>query len=284
MSVIRWLGECLVTICFECVHVYLLACFILIKRLILIAVLLIVFTGTILHCALSYLRWSNIKLVSESPVLQTTLNASRCFNVQYNLKRLFSSSRQQHRRQELDTSFINGLRALLILGTVYVHSHTFLSVYLFSTVSVFEKNFSFYVKYKEEHPLRYNLIYRSFLLVDLFFILRYFYLNYTHLIFGADYFPFDSGFLATYKVLTQTKNVPNFLSYVFHHYIRLAPSMVAILILTILAQHWGTGPLFHTEITDPYVKPCYDYWWTHVLLINNFWTLDKMVCSSNSQP
>ncbi|KAH9398011.1 hypothetical protein TYRP_019385 [Tyrophagus putrescentiae] len=212
-----------------------------VARFILGSVLLIVFTGTILHCALSYLRLSNVKLVTESPVLQTTLNTARCFNVQYNLKRLFSGKSLQHRRQELDTSFINGLRALLILGTLYVHSHTFLSVYLFSTVSVFEKNFSFYVKYKKEHPLRYNLVYRSFLLVDLFFVL--------------------SGFLATFKVLSKSdKKVPNFLSYVFHHYIRLAPSMAAILILTILAQHLGSGPLFHPEITDPYVKPCYDYW------------------------
>ncbi len=78
--------------------------------------------------------------------------------------------------------------------------------------------------------------------------------------------------------------MPNFLSYVFHHYIRLAPSMAAILILTILAQHLGSGPLFHPEITDPYVKPCYDYWWAHVFLINNFWTLDKMVCFFEPYP
>ena len=161
----------MLTVCSKLAYAYFLTTFF--ERFILGSVLLIVFTGTILHCALSYLRLSNVKLVTESPVLQTTLNTARCFNVQYNLKRLFSGRALQHRRPELDTSFINGLRALLILGTLYVHSHTFLSVYLFSTVSVFEKNFSFYVKYKKEHLLRYNLVYRSFLLVDLFFVLRY---------------------------------------------------------------------------------------------------------------
>lgn len=88
-----------------------------------------------------------------------------------------------------------------------------------------------------------------------------------------------SGFLASYKVFrSQAKRAPHFVSYVFEHWLRLVPLMCAILCMTILAQRSGSGALFHETITDPYVKPCVEYWWTHLLLINNWWTLDKMVC------
>ena len=81
----------------------------------------------------------------------------------------------------------------------------------------------------------------------------------------------------TYLVISKSKKAPYFFSYVLIRWLRLVPSVVAILCLTILLQKFGKGPLFHEQLTEPYVKPCYDYWWTHVLFINNFWTLDKMV-------
>src|SRR5699024_9635612 len=87
-----------------------------------------------------------------------------------------------------------------------------------------------------------------------------------------------SGFLFSYITLMKCKEVPNAFQFIFLRWIFLLPSVVGTLCLTILFQYLGTGPLFHRSLTDPYVKPCYDYWWTHVLFINNFWTPDKMVC------
>lgn len=135
--------------------------------------IVIVLTGTLLHCTLAYMQRHQVRVLRKLSALESIMKTAKCFNISHNLKRLFSRSVQQRRQHQLDTSFISGLRALLIIGSVFVHSHTFLSVYLLSQVSVFEKNFSFYLHYKSEHPLRYNLIYRSFLLVDLFFVLRF---------------------------------------------------------------------------------------------------------------
>ena len=88
-----------------------------------------------------------------------------------------------------------------------------------------------------------------------------------------------SGFLSTYLILINLKKAPNLAAYTILRYLSLQPSIIATLCLTILFQRLGSGPLFHRSLTDPYVKPCYDYWWTHVLFINNFWTMDKMVRS-----
>lgn len=122
------------------------------------------------NCVYLLLKKARFNLVCNLPTYQRIIGFVKCFSITHNIGRLFSEPVNVEEAHDL--RFLYGLRALMITGSVFVHSHTFLSVYLLSRVSIFQKERSFFEQYKMNHPLRYNFLYRSFLLVDIFFVLR----------------------------------------------------------------------------------------------------------------
>lgn len=184
-----------------------------------------------------------------------------CFNIESNMRSLFKvESKEKLSRHAFDLRFIHGMKAVIMLATVYVHSAIFLTIIHFSKVSPFTRFPTFFYQMEKTFGLFHGSFVQGFMLVDVFFNM--------------------SGFLVTYTVLSKAKSVPNFFSYVFLRYLRLLPSVVAVVCLTILVQKAGKGPMFHEDLTKPFVEPCYQYWWAHVLFIHNFFTAEKM-CGPN---
>ncbi|KAJ5067984.1 o-acyltransferase [Anaeramoeba ignava] len=92
--------------------------------------------------------------------------------------------------------------------------------------------------------------------------------------FGVDTFFFLSGFLVSYLTLKKVnQNNGKFIhlgKFYLHRYIRLAPTFVFVLFFSYtLAPYLGYGPVW--ELTRNWLqKNCEKYWWTNMLLINNF--------------
>ena len=46
---------------------------------------------------------------------------------------------------------------------------------------------------------------------------------------------------------------------------------------TVALQLIGSGPMFQNDILRPFVDPCYDNWWAHILYVINWVDLRQMV-------
>ena len=98
--------------------------------------------------------------------------------------------------------------------------------------------------------------------------------------FSVDTFFFLSGLLVAYLALREIseKGRLNWIYFFVHRYWRLTP-MYAFLILVLmsLSEHMVSGP-FQWIVSDPehglmydIQHDCYDYWWSNLLYINNFY-------------
>src|SRR5699024_3781345 len=93
-----------------------------------------------------------------------------------------------------------------------------------------------------------------------------------------DIFFVMSGFLITYLILSQAKRLPSFAAYIGLRWMRLAPSIGVFMCLSVWLQKVGpAGPLHHQDLTDPFVKPCRQQWWTQLLFINNLVKFEYIV-------
>ena len=98
--------------------------------------------------------------------------------------------------------------------------------------------------------------------------------------FSVDTFFFLSGLLVAYLALREIseKGRLNWVYFFLHRYWRLTPMYAFLmLILMSLSEHMISGPL-QWIVTDPEHGPmydiphgCYDYWWSNLLYINNFY-------------
>ncbi|XP_067125644.1 nose resistant to fluoxetine protein 6-like [Centruroides vittatus] len=93
---------------------------------------------------------------------------------------------------------------------------------------------------------------------------------------SVDSFFFISGLLVTYTVMKKCKelktiNIPLF---VFHRYWRIAPVLIITICILFFVPWMGSGPLWH-ELVDKEITACRRNWWTNVLFINNFVSLDE---------
>ena len=99
--------------------------------------------------------------------------------------------------------------------------------------------------------------------------------------YAVDVFFWLSGFLGSYLMLELMKKKNGksqpYLMVILHRFLRLAPLYLATLFFfwQIMAMV-GTGPVFF-KYTDEYAGACNDYWWSHLLFINNFYpfTVDE---------
>ncbi|KAJ5066802.1 o-acyltransferase [Anaeramoeba ignava] len=103
--------------------------------------------------------------------------------------------------------------------------------------------------------------------------------------FGVDTFFFLSGFLVSYLMLKKMKQnngkFVNLWKFYLHRYIRLAPTFTFILFFSYtLAPYLGYGP--NWEFTRDFLQTrCQKYWWTNLLLINNFHPRWENQCMGN---
>lgn len=97
----------------------------------------------------------------------------------------------------------------------------------------------------------------------------------------VDLFFWLSGFLGSYLMLEllrkrNGKNQP-YLLIMLHRFLRLAPLYFAtILFFWYILAMAGNGPIFYMY-KDDYAGACNQYWWSHLLFINNFYpfTVDE---------
>ncbi|XP_070564270.1 O-acyltransferase like protein-like [Ptychodera flava] len=90
--------------------------------------------------------------------------------------------------------------------------------------------------------------------------------------FATDTFFVISGFLITYLALKKLDEHGSswkmWLTYYFHRVWRFWPAYIVILLMYMWAlPNMVGGPLSY--IANDYVQPCYTYWWTNVIFINN---------------
>jgi len=177
------------------------------------------------------------------------------FNAAQNLKCLY----QREPSRGADLRFIDGLRALLILFTVIAHSLHMISVTPIAPIAAFANYPAHYVREQKLLGSAANISDKFHFMMGLFFVM--------------------SGFVVTYTQLraNNVARVDPFGLFVAIRWVRMMPSIVGVMCMTMIAAKVGSGPLFHERIIKFYSGPCYDYWWTHLLLINNFWLVDKLV-------
>lgn len=145
---------------------------------------------------------------------------------------------------------IHGMRFITICWVVWVHRYRL-------DTAVPSINFSTVENFIEDAGRLY--ITNGTLSVDTFFIL--------------------SGLLVSYVFLKQMRNKTsgfNIPLYYLHRYIRLTPPYAAaILFVSTIYRHVGTGPLL-PAVTSQMAEDCQKYWWTNILYINNYIAVDHM--------
>ena len=50
----------------------------------------------------------------------------------------------------------------------------------------------------------------------------------------------------------------------------MTPALIGAICLEIGLELFGSGPLFHPQITKPFTEGCRQNWWTNILYINNW--------------
>lgn len=111
----------------------------------------------------------------------------------------------------------------------------------------------------------------------------------------VDTFFLLSGFLVAHSMLYQ-KAKPNesetskLWSHILQHpkrllhrYLRLTPSVVGVLMLSILIEPLGSGPVWYQYVGMSQMT-CHKNWWVLFLYINNFFRLNQMNAPPNEVP
>ncbi|CAG2167193.1 unnamed protein product, partial [Oppiella nova] len=102
--------------------------------------------------------------------------------------------------------------------------------------------------------------------------------------FSVDCFFFISGFLVSYVVMTKAKKhsgKPNIFLFYLHRYLRMTPSMMAVIAFSAtLLQYLGSGPQW-TESITMFNGWCQKNWWVNGLYLHNFVNTQNM-CLSHS--
>lgn len=98
----------------------------------------------------------------------------------------------------------------------------------------------------------------------------------------VDTFLLLSGFLTAHSVLYrsgQNRTVRNQLlghpKRLLHRYIRLTPSVAGTLLLSLMVEPLGSGPVWF-QYTDNSKTTCHDNWWLLFLYANNFFKLNQL--------
>lgn len=98
----------------------------------------------------------------------------------------------------------------------------------------------------------------------------------------VDTFLLISGFLVAHSILyssgtrrtigAQLRNHPKRL---LHRYIRLTPSVAGVLLLSILVEPLGSGPIWYQYVQQSQMT-CHNNWWPLFAYVNNFFKLNQL--------
>ncbi|XP_022242856.1 nose resistant to fluoxetine protein 6-like isoform X2 [Limulus polyphemus] len=189
-------------------------------------------TGTIVE--LFYSLWKDQPIQKQGLAVQLVST----FSIYTNSKNLFNTTSSAESLRAL-----HGLKFFSMNWIILGHTYLFVN---FQALRNLKKSTSF------ASDFAFQAISNGFVSVDTFF--------------------FVSGFLVIYTTLESVKKFSGrFNAFVFalHRYLRLTPTLLMISSLVLLLPLLGSGPIWH-ETLDPLVEGCRNWWWTNVLLLNNF--------------
>ena len=187
---------------------------------------------------------NNFKSVISSTKIDPTPSEKffDCFNAIKNFNKLFSTKILEG--HDLDIGIFNGIRTLSFFYVVYGHEYFFrarAAVTLQEMLTIINEKWMVFVM-------------AGLYAVDVFFFLSGFFV----------------AFVMTDKLKKMRPSIINYLTLVFHRYIRIMPLYIMVLLiywkLSVLA---GSGPLWASNV-DLVNSTCDGTWWQHLLLIDNW--------------
>ena len=175
-----------------------------------------------------------------------------CFNAIKNLKKLFNT--QSLEGHDLDIGIFNGMRTLSFFYVVYGHE------YLERGLGNSAVNPQ--IKSEIQEGTIIVFIASALYAVDVFFFLSGFYV----------------AFVMTEKLKKLKPSILNYLSLLFHRYIRIMPLYIMVIfIYWKLSVLFGSGPLWPNYISSiNYI--CEYEWWEHLLFVDNLTVTNNNYC------
>ncbi|CAG2109485.1 unnamed protein product, partial [Medioppia subpectinata] len=168
----------------------------------------------------------------------------------------YGNNNRYNNKSEYRLQFIHGIRVLGTLWVILAHSSGYVLITVLTQISPF-------ARYPEDaidssKSLVSQYILNASLSVQIFFIM--------------------SGCLTVYSTLSNKKMNINFTQFILLRWLRnkFTPPLVGMMCYTIALQKFGSGPLFQTDLLKPYLDPCYDNWWAHVLYFSNWYDFRQM--------
>ena len=148
-------------------------------------------------------------------------------------------------------SCLNGIRFWSMIWIIFGHAYNYISdrskfFLLDNVVALQELNNKWYAQ----------LIINGMFAVDTFFLM--------------------SAFLLTISLMNKLEKSRwltggEWAYYYIHRYWRLVPPfMIIILIFNFVLPYMGSGPLFNPQDFPPYNNECKEFWWSYLLMVNNF--------------
>ena len=199
---------------------------------------------------------------NENKSIFLCFQALRCFSPITNTQRLVriddtSSSPESSIIEDLKSGkqkfhFVHGIRAIFSVIIVLTHVS---SLIIGATVSPFARlhpDFQANVR-----TLPFQVLFNGGLLVHTFFLL--------------------SGLLMNYNALSRGKAKNGYLPFVLLRWLRYSPVMVGSICLTVIMEILGSGPLAQHDHLMIGLDSCYDYWWAHLLYLQNLILADCSV-------
>ena len=94
-------------------------------------------------------------------------------------------------------------------------------------------------------------------------------------IFGFSLMFFYEGFSNMYDILLQIyirrQNFNPFLYILRTYFYYALPVGLTTMFAVFLMPYLGSGPIYSTVFNNFFQRPCSGYWWTNILLINNYY-------------
>ncbi|UXI22512.1 hypothetical protein NH340_JMT08455 [Sarcoptes scabiei] len=201
-----------------------------------------------------------------------TLDFLQCFSLMKNISFLFEipelkhsfrlasieniSSTEKSNRKQKEIEYFYGIRVISFLFI--------LSYHIFTEAQIPSVNLKRIVQAEESYL--FQMITNASLWVDTFFVLSGFFA--AHTIFKQINFPMHQENESKRIFLNHPKRL-------LRRYIRLIPSIVALLCVSILIEVLGSGPLWYSYVEQSR-NSCHKNWWNLFLFINNFHSLNSL--------
>ncbi|KAJ6224777.1 hypothetical protein RDWZM_003322 [Blomia tropicalis] len=163
------------------------------------------------------------------------------FSLITNVRQLFNIERSSKYQ------WIDGIRSFLTMLVLFSHVSINHSVQQLSHLPPFAHYPDDYVRQSGTHLNR--IIVNSTVAVKSYFML--------------------SGFLLAANF--GHKRLHSFVRHLLTRWLRFTPSLIGYVSITIGLASFGYGPLFHSKLIEPYVRPCIDHLWMQLLYINNWY-------------